>query len=269
MRDFSHLTDVQMADAITTLAGRLAAGEAEQLELIGEFDARQAWAGPGLLSCAHWLSWLTWLTWLTWLAGMSPNAARERVRVARSLPALPLIAGAFGSGRLSFSQVRALTRVADAGNEGALVELARNTTAAQLERVVRGMRRVHKIEEDTADPELAEFRMRTTTGYDRDGNFVLRLVCSAEDGALVQAALTQVQADLDRQRAAARHPTPGAGPTAPRRPGRAGRPAVRLGPAARRGAPAPELKQAGPALAARPAGPATAAPAERRRPETR
>jgi hypothetical protein len=29
MRDFSHLTDVQMADAITTLAGRLAAGEAE------------------------------------------------------------------------------------------------------------------------------------------------------------------------------------------------------------------------------------------------
>ena len=205
MRDFSHLNDVQMADAIMTLAGRLAAGKAEQLELIGEFDARQAWAGPGLLSCAHWLTWRT---------GMSPNAARERVRIARSLPALPLIAGAFGSGRLSFSQVRALTRVADDSNEGALVELARNTTAAQLERVVRGMRRVHKIEEDTADPELAEFRMRTTTGYDQDGNFVLRLVCSAEDGALVQAALTQVQADLDRQRAAAAaEPTEAARPT--------------------------------------------------------
>ncbi len=183
-----------MAAAITTRAGRLAAGEAEQVELIGEFDARQAWAGPGLLSCAHWLSWRT---------GMSPNAARERVRVARSLPALPLIAGAFGSGRLSFSQVRALTRVADAGNEADLVELARHTTAAQLERVVRGMRRVHKIDEDAADPELAEFRLRTTTGYDADGNFVLRLVCSAQDGALVQAALEQVQADLDRQRAEA------------------------------------------------------------------
>lgn len=36
-----------MADAITTLAGRLAAGEAEQLELIGEFDAREAWAATG------------------------------------------------------------------------------------------------------------------------------------------------------------------------------------------------------------------------------
>jgi len=56
MRDFSHLTDVQMADAITTLAGRLAAGEAEHMGLIGEFDARQAWAGPGLLSCAHRLT---------------------------------------------------------------------------------------------------------------------------------------------------------------------------------------------------------------------
>ncbi len=132
---------------------------------------------------------------------MSPNAARERVRVARSLPALAVIAGAFGSGRLSFSQVRALTRVADAGNEADLVELARNTTAAQLERVVRGMRRVHKIEEDAADPELAAYRMRTTTGYDRDGDFVLRLVCSAQDGTLVHAALEQVRAELDRQRA--------------------------------------------------------------------
>jgi len=224
MRDFSHLTDVQMADAITTLAGRLAAGEAEQLELIGEFDAREAWAGPGLLSCAHWL------TWLTWMAGMSPNAARERVRVARSLPALPLIAGAFGSGRLSFSQVRALTRVADAGNEGALVELARNTTAAQLERVVRGMRRVHKIEEDAADPELAAFRMRTTTGYDQDGNFVLRLVCSAEDGALVQAALTQVQATST-------------GNEPPRQPRRPDRPRPRAFPRKRRRRPCPNHRQ--------------------------
>jgi hypothetical protein len=43
---------------------------------------------------------------------------------------------------------------------------------------------------------------------------VLRLVCSAENGALVQAALTQVQADLDRQRAAAAaEPAEAAGPT--------------------------------------------------------
>jgi len=43
---------------------------------------------------------------------------------------------------------------------------------------------------------------------------VLRLVCSAEDGALVQAALTQVQADLDRQRAAAAaEATEATGPT--------------------------------------------------------
>ncbi|MBW3640592.1 MAG: hypothetical protein KY451_12215 [Actinobacteria bacterium] len=170
MRDFSHLPDVQMAAAITTLAGRLAAGEAEQLGLIGEFDARQAWAGPGLLSCA-------------------PE------RRPRTGPHRPFAAGVAADHRgvrgVSFSQVRALTRVADAGHEADLVELARNT---------RGMRRVHKIEQDAADPELAEFGMRTT-GYEADGNFVLRLVCSAQDGALVQAALEQVQAELDRQRA--------------------------------------------------------------------
>ncbi|MDN4860098.1 DUF222 domain-containing protein, partial [Klebsiella pneumoniae] len=60
------------------------------------------WAGPGMLSCAHWLSWRT---------GLSPGAAREQVRVARRLEELPALAAAFGDGRVSYSKVRAITRV--------------------------------------------------------------------------------------------------------------------------------------------------------------
>lgn len=194
MRDFSGVTNDDLADEITTLAGRLAAGEAEQLALIGEFERREAWAGPGLLSCAHWLTWRT---------GMSPNAARERVRVARALPELPLVSAAFGAGRLSWSQVRAITRVADADTEGDLVEMARHTTAAQLEKVVRGIRRVQQVGEEEADPGLTAYRMRTTTSYDADGNMVLRMVCSAQDGAVVKAALDQVKAELGQRRKAA------------------------------------------------------------------
>ena len=78
------LTDDELADGICTWAGRVAAGEAELLRWIAEFDRREAWAGPGLLSCAHWLSWRI---------GLSPGAARERVRIARALTELPDAAG--------------------------------------------------------------------------------------------------------------------------------------------------------------------------------
>ncbi len=81
MADFEALTDDELAEQITTWAGRIAAGQAKMLALIGEFDRREAWAGPGLLSCAHWLSWRL---------GMGLAAAHERVRVAHALQRLDL-----------------------------------------------------------------------------------------------------------------------------------------------------------------------------------
>ena len=101
------MTKDQLQDEVTTWAGRVAAGEARLLELIGELDAREAWAGWGVLSCAHWLSYR---------CGMGLATARERVRVARALRELPQTRELFGAGRLSWSQVRALTRVATPGN---------------------------------------------------------------------------------------------------------------------------------------------------------
>lgn len=56
MKRFSNISDLELADRIVTWSGRIAAGEAELLAFIGEFDDREAWGGVGLLSCAHWLS---------------------------------------------------------------------------------------------------------------------------------------------------------------------------------------------------------------------
>src|SRR5688572_8585416 len=100
--DLSALTDDQVADEIHTMAGRIAAGEARLLELIAEYDRRGAWHGTGILSLAHWLSWKL---------GMGLKPAYERVRVARALEELPLIRDAYRAGRMSWSQVRAVTRV--------------------------------------------------------------------------------------------------------------------------------------------------------------
>ncbi len=194
METLSQFTDDQLADRIVTWAGRIAAGEAQLLELIGEYDRREAWGGHGMLSCAQWLSWRT---------SLSPTAAREKVRVARALHELPVVQQAFGAGRLSYSQVRAITRVATPHEQQRWVELARHTTAGQLDKAVRGVRRVHKIEQDAADPELAAWRMQARKSNDGDVNAVYRIVLPAEQAAVLDAALEAIRAELDSHGGAA------------------------------------------------------------------
>jgi hypothetical protein len=194
MEHFSHLTNDELAAEITTWSGRIAAGEAHLISLIDEFDRREAWGGPGLLSCAHWLTWST---------GLGLTAARERVRVAGRLAELPEVEAAFSAGGMSWSQVRAVTRVAAVDDGVDWVDLARHASGSQLERICRGMRRVHKLAEGEADPELAAYRMRTRKRYDEDGNVVITIYANAEDGAVIDAGLGAVIADLERARAAA------------------------------------------------------------------
>jgi hypothetical protein len=85
------------------LAGHIAAAECRFLQLLAEFDDRNGWAGDGIRSCAHWLSWR---------AGMNLRTAVEHIRVAHTLQNLPQISAAFAAGRISYSKVRAITRIA-------------------------------------------------------------------------------------------------------------------------------------------------------------
>src|SRR5437773_11435608 len=94
--DLSSTLD-RLGDEIAELAAHLDAATARLLDLIREFDARGGW-NPGFLSCA---------AWLTWRVGLDPGAARERVRVARSLGTLPRLAQALSRGQLSYAKVRA------------------------------------------------------------------------------------------------------------------------------------------------------------------
>ena len=123
---------------ITELWGHINAATARFLTLLAEFDRREGWAQHGLTSCAHWLNWQ---------CGISRVAAREKVRTARALASLPKISAAFGEGRLSYSKVRALTRVATPETEDILLHIALNGTAAHVERTVRGFRRVQRHRE--------------------------------------------------------------------------------------------------------------------------
>ena len=120
----------RLGDAIAELSAHLEAATARLLDLIREFDARGGW-GNGFRSCAHWL---------TWRIGLDPGAAREKVRVARALGTLPLLAQALARGELSYAKVRALTRVATPETEARLLGVGRGGTASHVERIVRGWR---------------------------------------------------------------------------------------------------------------------------------
>ncbi len=69
-----------------------------------------------------------------------PHAAKERLRVARDLLELPLIADLFRDGELCFSAVRELTRVATPATEEAFVRKAQGKTARQVEQMVAGLK---------------------------------------------------------------------------------------------------------------------------------
>lgn len=79
-----------MVDLVTTWAARLAGRPG--CGLVGELEAREAWAGHGVRSCTQWL---------TWKIGWTSGTASECVRVARALRDLPLTAAALADGRVS------------------------------------------------------------------------------------------------------------------------------------------------------------------------
>ena len=124
--DFSTIDDDALAAAVSTLAAHIHAATYRLLVLIAELDRREVWAAQGALSCAHWLSWA---------CGIDTHTAREKVRVARALTELPLLSEALAKGELGYSKVRALTRIATAGNEADLLNIGLHGTAQHVEKV--------------------------------------------------------------------------------------------------------------------------------------
>src|ERR1700738_5296366 len=175
----------RLRDEIAELSAHRDAATARLLELIQAFDARGGW-NTGFRSCAAWLSWRV---------GLDLGAARERVRVARALGTLPLLAQALARGELSYAKVRALTRVATPETEARLLGVGRAGTAAHVERIVRGWRCVDRRAE--ARETKRRHTMRALHVYQaEDGMVVIKGRLEPEVGALVMRALAAARESL-------------------------------------------------------------------------
>ncbi len=173
-----------LGESIAALAGRLHAATYELLVLLREFDERKGW-NNGFLSCAHWIHWRT---------SIDLGASREKVRVARALPALPRISAAMQRGQLSYAKVRALTRVGTADNEASLLDLALAGSCTHVERFVRAWRRVDRVQA-AQEGEAKHLNRQLSTWVDDDVMVVIRGRLTPEAGAVVQRAL---EAAVDR-----------------------------------------------------------------------
>ena len=190
----NHLTyDEKLGQKITLLAGQLNAGNHRLLKLIAEFDMRKSWNSDGTVrSCAHWLNWK---------CGIALGAAREKVRVAACLAQLPMIDAAFASGYISYSKVRAMSRVATPENEDFLLMIAQHGTASHVEKVVGKYKSVQTTDEEGQERERENER-KLVYFQDQNDMWVIHAKLPPEVGALVVKAIEAVAtpAQIDQQK---------------------------------------------------------------------
>jgi hypothetical protein len=166
----------EVGDAIAMSAARVNKATHQMIHDMVELDDRGGWAEAGASSMVSWCSWRI---------GMSRSAAYEHLRVGRALADLPEIDRAMAEGLLSYSKVRALTRVARPENQEVMLNIGRAASAAQLERICRGVRRIEAGARDGA-PE-AERWVSSRPAADGNVEIVMRL--RPEEAAMVMKAI--------------------------------------------------------------------------------
>ena len=179
----------QLESEIVTLHAHLCAEEYQFLVKLREFDLRQGWRAYHFNHCAEWLNMK---------CGISLSTGREKLRVAKALFFLPHISGAYQNGELSYSKVRAMTRVATEITERELLGYARKATASQVDQHCAGLRNVQqKFSTPSANRAHAQRSLRVTpTG---DGRFLLNGELPEESARLVLKALELCMAQARRE----------------------------------------------------------------------
>jgi hypothetical protein len=188
---FAGLDDAALEDRLCRDASAITAAMCRWLELLAELVRRRVWADQGARTPGVWLSWRL---------GVDGSTAREYVRVALRLRDLPAVRDRFAEGTLSYSKVRAITRVAVTTSESQLLDWADHATAHQLETIVSGLRRAQRARGDeVAAGEDPRYRQQVRTLA--DGTAVMTVRGPVEDILALDGQLRALGDQLARERA--------------------------------------------------------------------
>ena len=181
----------ELRRAVTDMAARINLADWRFIKLIAAMERTRGWREGGYCNLGNWLDHR---------CGLGPCAARERIRIGRALERLPRIDAAFRDGAISYSKVRAITRVATPETDAMLLAIAEGSSAAQLESLVRTYEQVGGSGGKRASSE----ERRSLSWHYEDGMLVITAAVPAERGALVINALQQV-VDGRKDASEARH----------------------------------------------------------------
>ncbi|WP_261574965.1 HNH endonuclease signature motif containing protein [Frankia gtarii] len=175
---------------VCSWAGRISAATFRWLSLIAAFDRRKGWSSTGLPTCAHWLAWR---------CGLGLRASYEYLRVARALQTLPQISATFARGEISFSKIRAITRIATPDTEAEWAHEAKRCSARELERLVSLQSKIKsdggQDREKKGDKKESP---RCSWHWNEDGTFFLIARLDPERGAVIAKALEMATSSLDQ-----------------------------------------------------------------------
>jgi len=161
---------------LTSMAASIAAATAQWLAWLAVYDRREGYLTWGCRSAAHWLNWK---------CAMSLKTAYEHIRVAAALEELPTIRAAFGEGKLSYSKVRAMTRVATIDSESGLCDVALNLTASQLEATCAKFRTATQGVGETQSAAAAFASRKVTSRDNHDGTATIVVVLPIDSAKLL------------------------------------------------------------------------------------
>jgi hypothetical protein len=167
-----------LRDAVVAVGEHWSTAQQRLVHLVAELDRSNEWALDGSPTCAHWIAAALDIEVCT---------AREWLRVGRALTALPKMDGLFDTGQLSYSKVRALTRVAKPENEADLCRLALRVSAGRLPHALASWLARHESPEETETRQRNATALRTWT--DPDGMVAMSVRLPPLAGGVVMAAV--------------------------------------------------------------------------------
>ena len=146
MSSTTHTPTASIGEQLRETATVWSRGQHELVLLSVRLADSDEWLVDGAPTPAHWIAAV---------ADIEVSTAREWIRIGRALQELPATADAFARSALSYSKVRALTRIATPQTEAELIDLAMGVPSGQLPRALAAW-----VRKNTHPDELADHHRR-------------------------------------------------------------------------------------------------------------
>jgi len=175
---------------LVTVSRDIASNKADLLELVVRFDEMKGWKDSGATHCAAWMDLEL---------GIGVQLGWEYLRVGRKLRTLSTTTALFRAGKLSWSKVRLICRIANADNEKTLCHAALDASFSEVERLCAAYRWNDdddgKTENERAVRQWEERSLRYNTNRSGSGNMTITLTLPPEQAL---AFLNSVEHSLNQ-----------------------------------------------------------------------